>query len=242
MKTLIALLVCCVLSVACLGQTSEKLEWGEKYNSDGASLLLKETGRNRANGQTVITYNLYVAGLPKDVEYALWTRLVGSNPQAVADAFINKDGLVVSVLSDPAHNVAEDPINLKVVAGRGEPKLFAVISNDGRYRVFGQVVPFPIENTEGPCRISATMTGPNYIGVLVVVTGLQSKEKFRIDQQWGSEPSRQKATAAEDGTYRTLVLPFVKGQSSGKLKFSANAKACAVNVEVPWGQGSYAIQ
>ena len=242
MKTLIVSLVCCVLSVACLGQTSEKFEWGEKHNSDGATLLLKETGRNRANGQTVITYNLYVAGLPKDVDYTLWTRLVGDNPQPVADAFINKDGLVVNVLADPAHNVAEDPINVRVVAGRGEPKLFALIANDGRYRVFGQVVPFPIENASGPCRISATMTGQNYSGVLVVVTGLQSKEEFQIARRSGSEAGQTKATAAEDGTYRTLVLPFVKAQSSGKLKFSVNAKACAINVEVPWGQGSYAIQ
>jgi len=242
MKGLITSLVCCLLSVACLGQTSEKLQWDEKYNSDGATLLLKEIGRNRTNGQTVITYNLHVAGLHKDVDYTLWTRLVGKNPQAIANAFLNKDGLVVSVLSDPAHNVAEDAINLKVVAGRGEPKLFAVIANDGRYRVFGQVVPFPIEETSGPCRISATMTGQNYLGVLVVVTGLQSKEEFQIDQRSGSEAGKTTATAAEDGTYRTLVLPFVKGQSSGQLKFSVNAKTCAVNVEVPWGQGSYAIQ
>lgn len=75
--------------------------------------------------------------------------LVGSDPQSVANAFINKDGLVVNVLADPAHGVAEDPINLKVVAGRGEPKLFGVISDDGRFRVFAEVVPFPIEDSAG---------------------------------------------------------------------------------------------
>ena len=240
MKTPIALFVCSVLSLACLGQTKDSVEWGEKFNSDGATLVVKEAGRNRANGQTVITYNLFVSGLPKDVEYTLWARPVGSDPQAVADAFINKDGLVVSVLSDAAHNVAEDPINLKVVAGHGEPKQFAVIA--GRYRVFGQVVPFPIAKTSGPCSISATMMGQNYSTVSVTVTGLQSKEEFQIVQRSGSEGAQTKATAAEDGTYRTLVFPFVKGQSSGKLKFSVTAKACAVSLEVPWGQGSYAIQ
>lgn len=242
MKTPIALFVCCVLSLACLGQTKDSVEWGEKFNSDGATLVVKEAGRNRANGQTVITYNLFVSGLPKDVEYTLWARPVGSDPQAVADAFINKDGLVVSVLSDAAHNVAEDPINLKVVAGHGEPKQFAVIANDSRYRVFGQVVPFPIAKTTGPCSISVTMMGQNYSAVSVTVTGLQSKEEFQIVQRSGSEGAQTKATAAEDGTYRTLVFPFVKGQSSGKLKFSVTAKACAVSLEVPWGQGSYAIQ
>jgi hypothetical protein len=240
MKTPIALFVCSVLSLACLGQTKDSVEWGEKFNSDGATLVVKEAGRNRASGQTVITYNLFVSGLPKDVEYTLWVRPVGSDPQAVADAFINKDGLVVSVLSDAAHNVAEDPINLKVVAGHGEPKQFAVIA--GRYRVFGQVVPFPIAKTSGPCSISATMMGQNYSTVSVTVTGLQSKEEFQIVQRSGSEGAQTKATATEDGTYSTLVFPFVKGQSSGKLKFSVTAKACAVSLEVPWGQGSYAIQ
>jgi hypothetical protein len=90
----------------------DKMEWGEEFNSNGATLVLREAGRSRASGQTVITYNLFVSGLPKDVEYTLWMRLVGGDPQAVADAFINKDGLVVSVLADAANNVAEDPINL----------------------------------------------------------------------------------------------------------------------------------
>ena len=225
-----------------MGQMKDNVEWGEKFNSDGATLVVKEAGRNRASGQTVITYNLYVSGLPKDAEYTLWVRPVGANPQAVADAYINKDGLVVSVLSDPAHNVAEDPINLKVVAGRGEPKQFAVIANDGQFRVFGQVVPFPIRNTSGPCSISATMMAQNYSVVSVVVTGLQSKEDFQVIQRSGSEEAQAKATATEDGTYKTLVFPFVKGQPTGKLKFSVTAKACALMIEVPWGQGSYTAQ
>jgi hypothetical protein len=240
MKTLTVLLVCYV--TACFAQTEDKMDWGENFNSNGATLVAKEVGRSRVNGQTVITYNLFASGLPRDVEYTLWMKLVESNPQAVADAFINKDGLVVNVLSDPAHNVAEDPINLKVVAGRGEPKQFAVIANDGRHQVFGQVVPFPIEKAGGACSISATMMGQNYSAVSVVVTGLQSKEEFQIGQRSGSEATRTKATAAEDGTYRVIVFPFVKGQSSGKLKFEVTAKACAVGVEVPWGQGSYVIQ
>jgi hypothetical protein len=242
MKTIVALFLCCISSAVCLGQMKGQMEWGEKFNSSGATLVLKEAGRNRASGQTVITYNLFVSGLPKDVEYSLWIRLVGSNPQAVANAFINKDGLVVNVLSDPVNNVAEDPINLKVVAGRGEPKQFALIANDGHYRVFGEVVPFPIEKTTGACNISATMMGQNYSVVLVVVNGLQSKEEFQVAQRSGSEVAQTKATAAGDGTYRAIVVPFVKGQSSGKLKFTAIAKACSVDIEVPWGQGSYVIQ
>ncbi len=239
-RALIVLLASFVVGLPCWGQNN--IEWGEKFNSPGSALVVKETGRTRANGQTVITYNLFASGLPKDAEYSLWVRPAGGNPQAAADAFINKDGLVVSVLADAAHNVAEDPINLKVVAGRGEPKQFAIISNDSRYRVFGAVVPFPIETTSGPCRISVTMMGPNYSAVSIVVTGLRPKEQIQIHQQSGSESGDSKERAAADGSYRATVFPFVKGQSSGKLAFAVTSGTCGVGIGIPWGQGSYAIQ
>lgn len=242
LKTAVALLACCVLSLPCFGQTKGKTEWGEKFNSAGATLVVKEAGRVRTDGRTVITYNLFASGLPKELEYTLWTKLPGSDPQAVADVFLNKDGLVVSQLSDPANSVAEDPINLKIVAGRGELKQFGVISNDAKYRVFGQIVPFPIAATGGPCSISVTMMGPNYSAVFLVVTGLQPREEFQIHQRSGNEGADSKATAADDGSYRTLVYPFVKGQASGKLKFAVTGRACSVNIDVPWDQGSYAIQ
>ena len=242
MKTLAALLLCYLLSTSCFAQTEDKMDWGEKFNSNGATLLVKEVGRSRVNGLTVITYNLFASGVPGDIDYSLWVKPVGSNPQAVADAYINKNGLIVNLLADPAHHVAEDPMNLRVFAGRGEPKRFAVIANDGSYRAFGQVVPFRIENSSGPCHISATMVEPNYSAVLIRVTGLQPDEEFQTIEQSGNEGASTKATAAEDGTYKGLFFPFVKGRSSGKLTFKVNAKACSVYLELPWGQGSYAIQ
>jgi hypothetical protein len=228
--------------MSCSAQTRDNIEWGEKFNSAGATMVVKEMGRTRVNGQTVITYHLLVSGLPKDLEYTLWSRLPGTNPQSVADAHLNKDGLVVSVLADPAQNVAEDPVELKVVAGRGELKQFAVISNDAKYRVFGEAIPFPIGTTSGPCSISVTMMGPNYSAVSIVVTGLQPKEKIQIHQQSGNEGGDSSATAAADGSYRVTVFPFVKGQSSGKLAFAVTAGRCGVGIGLPWGQGSYVIQ
>jgi hypothetical protein len=237
---LVTLLASCVLSLPCWGQTNA--EWGEKYDSPGATMVVKELGRVRTNGQTVVTYHLFVSGLPKDLNYVLWWKLPGTNPQTVADAFINKDGLIVNVLADPAHNIAEDPIDLKVVGGRGELKQFGLVSDDAKYRVFGQVVPFPIATTSGPCSISATMMGPGYSMVYIVVTGLPPKEEIQIHQRSGNEGGESKVTTAADGSYKVTVLPFVKGQASGKLTFAITAKVCSVGIEVPWGQGSYVIQ
>jgi hypothetical protein len=205
-------------------------------------MVVKETGRVRTNGQTVVTYNLFVSGLPKDLQYVVWTKLPGTNPQIVTDVFLNKNGLAVSTLADPANNVVEDPLDLKVVAGRGEIKEFAIVSNDAKYRVFGEVIPFPIETASGPCSISVKMMGPNYSTVSIVVNGLRPKEKIQIHQQSANESDDSNATAGADGSYRVTVFPFVKGQSSGKLAFAVTAGTCGVGIGIPWGQGSYVIQ
>lgn len=221
--------------------TSE--EWGERFNTKGAELLLKEIGRDRsANGPTVISYNVFASGLPRDVRYTLWTRLVGSKPQSAANAILNGDGKVVSQLADPGRNIPEDPINLKVSAGRGEPKQFGLISSDGKFRAFAQVIPFPIETSDGRCHLSAMMTGQNYVGILIGVTGLQPGEDLLIDTRSDPEGGQSKGKATDRGTYDSALLPFVKGKRSGKVQFSVAAKSCRVGIELPWGQGSYELQ
>jgi hypothetical protein len=190
----------------------------------------------------MVTYHAFATGLPKDVEYTLWTKLVGSAPQSPLDAYINKDGLVVNVLADAAHNVVEDPIDLQVFAGRGEPKEVALISDDSRYKAFARVIPFPIEDSVGPCKLSATMSAPNYLGVTIVVTGLQPEEEIEVQHRSGDEVGVEKRTAGKTGAFVAGFFPSVKGQVSGHLRVLVKAKECAVRVEVPWGQDSYAIQ
>src|SRR6476646_3664149 len=59
-----------VSSTSSIGQTvPARDQWGEKFNSTGATLTYKEVGRTRTQGRTVITYNLFASGLPKDQHY-----------------------------------------------------------------------------------------------------------------------------------------------------------------------------
>jgi hypothetical protein len=73
-------------------------DWRKAANSPGSALTLKETGRNATNGRTVVSYRLFASGLPKGQHFTLWTRVLGSDPEAVADAFINPEGLIVNKL------------------------------------------------------------------------------------------------------------------------------------------------
>lgn len=105
-------------------------DWLKAANSPGSVLTLKETGRNTTNGRTVVSYRLFASGLPKGQHFTLWTWRLGSDPESVADAFVNPEGLIVNRLGDATHK--EDPIDVRAVAGRGEKKQFAITSDDWR--------------------------------------------------------------------------------------------------------------
>jgi hypothetical protein len=130
-------------------------DWTKRANSPAGSVVsLKESGRNEVNGRTVVSYRLFASGLPKGQHFTLWTWNLGSDPQAVADAFINTEGVVVNRLGDPTRKVPEDPIDLRVFAGRGEQKRFAITSDDWALQAFANVVPFPLKkaNVDAGCR------------------------------------------------------------------------------------------
>ncbi len=216
------LLLCAVVLIGlssvqeCTAQTvPTRDQWGEKYNSPGAKLTYKEIDRSSVQGRTVITYNLFASGLPRNEHYVLCALNVGADPRSVTDAYLNEEGKVVNVLADPVHNVAEDPINAKVFGGKGEPIQFALISDDERLRAFAQIIPFPIEETNGPCHLSAIETGPLYYGMFVRVTGLQPNEELTLEWRSENEGAQTKAKADDQGSYNAALLPSVKGKRSG---------------------------
>lgn len=223
-------------------QEPSKEQWGEKFNTAGARLVLKETERGLVSGRTVITYNLFVSGLPHDTGYIVWTRLIGRAAQPVAEAYLNGEGKVVSQLADPKRHTEEDPVNLRVVAGMAEPKQFALTSKDSRFRAFAEIVPFPIETSNGACHLSVVMTKENYTGVFIRVSGLQPQEDLTIVTQSDGEGGQSKAKASDLGMYDSALFPAVKGMRSGRARFSVTGKSCKVAIEWPWGDGSYKLQ
>jgi hypothetical protein len=141
--------------------------WIKAANSPGCALTLKETGRHATNGRTVVSYRFFASGLPKGQHFTLWAWILGSDPEAVADAFINPEGLVVNRLGDATHK--EDPIDVRAVAGRGEKKRFAITSDDWTLQAFAEAVPFPMEQSVNGCHLWVEMSAPNYQECLFAV-------------------------------------------------------------------------
>ena len=190
-----------VFSSALAGQDKQFTDdWTRGTNSPGSNLTLKETGRNVVDGRTVVSYRLFASGLPKGQHFTLWTWTLGSEPQAVADAFINPDGLVVNRLGDTTRKVSEDPIDVRAFAGRGERKRFALTSDDWTLQAFAGAVPFPIEQSANGCGLSVEMTAPDYAGVIVRGSGFQPSESLTLQLASGLEGGKQQSTSTPAGT------------------------------------------
>ncbi len=242
-KVISAVVIATAFCMVLCGQNKQLVdEWMNNANSPDAALTIKEIGREHGNGQTVVTYRLFASGLPKNQHYILWTWILENPPQAVTDAFINPDGLVVNRLADPAHNVSEDPIDAVVLAGLGEPKRFALTSDDRKLHVFTSVVPFPLEATSGGCRLAVETGDSKYTAVNIRGFGFQPGEPLAIKTTSGRDSGKMQSNAYSDGTYTAVLAPAVKGQKSGKVSFRVEGANCSVQIEFPWGEGSYKIQ
>ncbi len=217
-------------------------DWTKGANSPGSTLTLKETGRAIVDGSTVVSYRLFASGLPRAQHFTLWQWTLGSEPQAVADAFINPDGLVVNRLADMTQNISEDLINLRMVGGRGERKRVALTSDDWTLQAFAGAIPFPLEKTGNGCKLSVEMTAPDYAAVVVNGSGFQPGESLTVESVSGMESGKQQITATPAGTYTAVIFPRVKGQRSGKASVTITSRRCSVAVQFPWGDGSYKIQ
>ena len=236
-------LLATIFPAALSGQNKQFTDdWIKGANSPGSTLTLKETGRDLVGGNTVVSYRLFASGLPKARHFTLWLWTLGSEPQAVADAFINPDGLVVNRLADMIQNISEDPINLKMVAGRGEPKRVALTSDDGTLQAFAGAIPFPLEKSANGCKLSVEMTAPDYAGVILNGSGFQPGESLSVESVSGTESGKQKTAATSAGTYTAVIFPRVKGQRSGKVSVTITSPRCSVAMQIPWGDGSYKIQ
>lgn len=217
-------------------------EWGEQFNTQGATLLATESRRAQVNGQTAVYYNLSASGLPREKEYILWYWVIGGQPQAAARAYISASGELMNNPPDAQHPSGTTLVTFAALGGKGEPKRFGLISKDGQNRVFQEVVPFPIEATDNSCKLSAVMGAPRYYSVAIHASGFKPGEQVITDTQSENEKLQGNDKADERGTFVALIFPFVQGKTSGNATFSATGAACKVTVGFPWGQGSYQYQ
>jgi hypothetical protein len=213
--------------------------FGKDMSSPGVELSLKETNRSRSADRTLVTYSLYAPGLPSDTTYTLsQVQLDGSMATVMEGVTLNAKGEAICAGREGTcrGDGPNDPIDLVVYAGKGEPKRFGLVSNDEeRVKGFVAVVPFPNTQSDKGCRLESIIGSPNGELTFIQGSGFEPNAELTIDSVSYGENIKTKTSAQADGSYFAALLPYVIGKKSGKTTIDVKSKNCNPKLTFEWG-------
>ena len=236
---LLSAVAVCIFASPLAAQEFDENTWGK--NSPGVELRAIEGPREHASGGTVLVYNLVGKGFPPDLKYSLWGWIPGHKPQkAIEGVSFDHRGVVVcsGKPGSCAGQGVDDPITIKTTAVLGEPKRFAVVSDDGRVAGFAEAVPFPIEATDKSCKLSVVRQSPLAEMVLVRATGFVPYEMLNVSGHVGGLDAVHSPTASPDGTWQAFIGTKTPGQASGTATIKVAGQQCSVSLSFNWGEGT----
>jgi hypothetical protein len=212
--------------------------FGKKMNSPGVELSLKETTRSHAADRTLVRYRLYGTGLPSKTTFALvQVQIDGSVTQVMDGVSLDASGQAICAGREGTcqGNGLNDPIDLVVYAGKGEPKRFGLVSDDEAHvKGFVGVVPFPNATTDKGCRLESIIGTPDGELTFIQGDGFEPNAELTISQSY-DEKHHDAAKAEADGSYFAAILPYVSGKKSGNSVWEVKSKSCAPKLNFSWG-------
>jgi len=215
-------------------------------NGPGVTLSLKEVERNKTSDRTLITYSLHADGLPKDEIYTLFQiQLNGSVLKNIAGITLDPSGQAVCAGPEGTckGEAPNDPIDMVVFAGKGEPKRFALVSqDDDQTRGFESVQPFPNATTDKTCKLESVLGTPGGELTFIQASGFAPNAELTIKSQSYDEKHDYTAKADADGTYFSALLPAVAGKKSGKTVIEVKSASCSPKLHFQWGENSYHLE
>jgi hypothetical protein len=195
----------------------------------------------------LIRYQLYISGAAKSQAFTLlgW-EIDEPRPKVVLEGVTldNTGRAICAGLPNTCGSQAkpDDPIELVVLAAKGEPKRFALISEDGKHKAFASIVPFPITAHDHGCSLSAILGMRDAELVLLRATGFNPAVQIEIQYSSEGEHKTIIAKTTEEGSHDQVILPFVRGKVEGTATISVNAAMCRPALSFEWGTGTYHLQ
>jgi hypothetical protein len=214
-------------------------------NPTGIRIQFAKIGEiNDGNGHTE-RYRLLIPGAPERQNYVLGVWRIGvAVKQTPQQVYVNGKGLVMWHLPVGDQESAalldrDNEVEIDLKAARGEPVRYVLASPDGKLLFPGTVVPYPVENKDGKCRMEARLGLPQGEAVLVYVDGLAPNAILPLETVSEGEKHAPMMTADGKGHAAAIVGPEVANKNNGVVRISLKAAGCSLSVEVPWGAGSY---
>ncbi|HEY4359177.1 MAG TPA: hypothetical protein VGN16_25745 [Acidobacteriaceae bacterium] len=210
--------------------------WGPESNPSGMSFSLRIVNRS----DQALAVGMTTTGLPKDQTYTLMSWPIGQPQAIVAGEGVSLNDLGIPVCtSGPGACQSEkpnEPINLAIPRTiPGEPVRLALISHDGKLKVFARLIPEPLANTDRGCTLNAIVLEPNAEILWFEATGFAPNAPLTIDSTSGKEARNQTHNADANGNYAMVDLPFVGKKKNGTVTLTIRSAGCAPTVTVPWG-------
>lgn len=192
------------------------------------------------SGSATARYRIFAEGAPENKVYAFdtWTidKPISADPRNI---YVNGQGLLMIHRPRPEQetitSAGEDEFDVQLTTISAEPVRFVLSSMDGQLKVFGTLVPQPVQQDDQGCRLEARLAQPNAAAVLIVADGFPAKEKVPLVLQSEGGTLSETLITDADGHATIGVFPYLKGMTHGILKASAEGPGCLPFVVLPWG-------
>lgn len=213
-----------------------------KLSSPGVSVEIKEVDRSTDGGQLKVQYHVFVKGAPKELLYTFsaWPINAAGPVEQMKGLSILADGTVACAGRLPGQcgqkEQPDDPVEFTFMPGKAEVFRLALISADGKWKVFFAMVPDPIIKTDGACSVEVIRLTPKFELTLMRSKGFQAGEDLVFTSKSYDESHVIKAKADSGGEYRSTLLPFVKKHANGMTALQLKGASCAPELSFGWGQ------
>jgi hypothetical protein len=213
--------------------------WSAKISTPGTSIRASETSRK----DNVVSYRLYVSGLPTDQVYTVveWPVTQAGPVTLMEGVSLGKDGLVSCTgqlpgeCNDPDTSSEEHgTVDFAFHPAEGEPFRIAVANGDSRATIV--IVPKPVSAKNKGCTLDVVRLLPRFELAYITGSGYAPNAEITFDSESFAERHTVKTTSDSEGAIRFALLPFVAGHPGGTTKIAAKGTACAPSLKFQWGQ------
>jgi hypothetical protein len=211
------------------------IAWKTKLSSSGASIQVKEVGRQGS----LVQYHLYVSGLPSNELYtAVSWPVTQAKPSPVMEGVsLGKDGIVMCAGRTPEQcgdsSKKDDPIEFTFNAAKGEPYRLALVAGNDKVAVV--IVPDPILAKDKNCTLSVERLLPHFELAYFTGSGFPHTSVVSFDVQSDGEKHPANATADSEGNLQFALMPFVSGRHKGTATIKAVGTDCSPSIKFEWG-------